>query len=57
VVELDALVGQPVDVGRVVDAGTVAADGLGGMVISENEDNVGSTLGHDDWHPECVLVL
>lgn len=41
-VESHALVGYAIQIGGRVDAGTMTADGLGRMVISHDEHNVGS---------------
>lgn len=42
VVEAHALVGDAVEVGRAVDAGAVARDGLGRVVVRHDEDDVGA---------------
>ena len=39
--EQSAFLGDAVDVGRMIDLGTIGRDGLGGVIIREDEYNVG----------------
>lgn len=46
VVEHHTLHGEPIYVGRVIDARAVGTDGLGRMVVGKDEDDVGALLRH-----------
>lgn len=50
VIEAYPLVGDPVEVWRLVDSSSIAGYGFRGVVISHNEDNVGSLRPYISGH-------